>query len=177
LGFFPKEGGRVFSNPKTFVNLPSVFLDAKIILRCQNMFYNSGEVISDQFNHITLDSKSRKFWKKSAKTRRKSYKQVAQSVKIICTRYRNQVQCFQIISYDLLLCEQNCTNGWELDDHRFQSKLVIIPFYFQPLPPQGRSDEQHPAKYSFERFRTLLSLFCIFTRSSIDVSWVKIIGI
>ena len=106
-----------------------------------------------------------------------TYKQVAQSVKIICTRYRNQVQCFQIISYDLLLCEQNCTNGWELDDHRFQSKLVIIPFYFQPLPPQGTSDEQHPAKYSFERFRTLLSLFCIFTRSSIDVSWVKIIGI
>ena len=58
-----------------------------------------------------------------------TYKQVAQSVKIICTRYRNQVQCFQIISYDLLLCEQNCTNGWELDDHRFQSKLVIIPFF------------------------------------------------
>ena len=51
----------VFSIPKTFVNLPSVFLYAKIILRCQNMFYNSGEVISDQFNHITLDSKSGKF--------------------------------------------------------------------------------------------------------------------
>jgi len=98
-------------------------------------------------------------------------------VKIICTRYRNQVQCFQIISYDLLLCKQNCTNGWELDDHRFQSKLVIIPFYFQPLPPNGRSDEQHPAKYSFVRFRTLLSLYCIFTRSSIDVSRAKIIGI
>ena len=30
----------------------------------QNMFYNSGEVISDQFNHITLDSKSGKFRKK-----------------------------------------------------------------------------------------------------------------
>ena len=69
LGIFPKGGGRVFSNPKTFVNLPSVFLYAKIILRCQNMFYNSGEVISDQFHHITLDSKSGKFWKKSAKTR------------------------------------------------------------------------------------------------------------
>ena len=27
------------------------------------------EVISDQFHHITLDSKSGKFWKKSAKTR------------------------------------------------------------------------------------------------------------
>ena len=27
------------------------------------------EVISDQFNYITLDSKSGKFWKKSAKTR------------------------------------------------------------------------------------------------------------
>ena len=33
------------------------------------MFYNSGEVISDQFHHITLDSKSGKFRKKSAKTR------------------------------------------------------------------------------------------------------------
>ena len=54
LGIFPKGGGRVFSNPKTFVNLPSVFLYAKIILRCQNIFYNSGEVISDQFNHLIL---------------------------------------------------------------------------------------------------------------------------
>ena len=68
LGIFPKGGG-VFSNPKTFVNLPSVFFYAKIILRCQNMFYNSGEVIFDQFHHITLNSKSGKFWKKSAKTR------------------------------------------------------------------------------------------------------------
>ena len=61
LVIFPKEGGRVFSNPKTVVNLPSVFLYSKIILRCQNMFYNCGEVISDQFNHITLDSESGKF--------------------------------------------------------------------------------------------------------------------
>ena len=61
-GGLPNRGaGGVFSNPKTFVNLPSVFLYAKIILRCQNMFYNSGEVISDQFHHITLDSKSGKF--------------------------------------------------------------------------------------------------------------------
>ena len=51
--FFPKGGG-VFSNPKTFVNLPSYFWYAKIILRCQNIFYNSGEVISDQFNHLIL---------------------------------------------------------------------------------------------------------------------------
>jgi len=50
-------------------------------------------------------------------------------VKIICTRKRNQVKCLQIISNDLLLCKQNCTIGWELDDHRFQSKLVIIPFF------------------------------------------------
>jgi len=50
-------------------------------------------------------------------------------VKIICTRKRNQVTCLQIISNDLLLCKQNCTIGWELDDHRFQSKLVIIPFF------------------------------------------------
>jgi len=56
-------------------------------------------------------------------------KQVAHSVKMICTRYRNQVQRFRIISNDLLLCKQNRTNGWELNDHRFQSKLVIIPFY------------------------------------------------
>ena len=69
LGIFPKGGGGVFSNPKTFVNLPSYFWYAKIILRCQNMFYNSGEVISDQLNHITLDSKilkkiceNKKFW-------------------------------------------------------------------------------------------------------------------
>ena len=59
--FFPKGGGGGTPNPKTFGNLPSVFLYAKIILRCQNMFYNSGEVISDQFHHITLDSKSGKF--------------------------------------------------------------------------------------------------------------------
>ena len=43
--------------------MPKSFLGAK------NMFYNSGEVISDQFHHITLDSKSGKFRKKSAKTR------------------------------------------------------------------------------------------------------------
>ena len=31
--FFPTWGG-VFPNPKTFVNLPSIFLYAKVILRC-----------------------------------------------------------------------------------------------------------------------------------------------
>ena len=31
--FFPTWGG-VFPNPKTFVNLPSIFLYAKFILRC-----------------------------------------------------------------------------------------------------------------------------------------------
>ena len=54
FGNFSQRGGGVFSNPKTFVNLPSYFWYAKIILRCQNMFYNSGEVISDQFNHLIL---------------------------------------------------------------------------------------------------------------------------
>ena len=49
--------------------LGSYFWYAKIILRCQNMFYNSGEVTSDQFNHINLDSISWIFWKKSAKTK------------------------------------------------------------------------------------------------------------
>ena len=32
--FFPTWGGGVFPNPKTFVNLPSIFLYAKFILRC-----------------------------------------------------------------------------------------------------------------------------------------------
>jgi len=105
-----------------------------------------------------------------------TYKQVAQSVKIICTRYRNQVQCFQIISYDLLLCEQNCTNGWELDDHRFQSKLVIIPFYFQPLPPNGRSDGQHLAKYSFDRFRTLFHSFVYLTGPQLMFHGLRYLG-
>jgi len=69
--------------------------------------------------------------------------EVAQNVEIICTRKTNQVQCLQIISDDLSQCKQNCTIGWELDDHRFQSKLVIIPFYFRLLPSDGRSDGQH----------------------------------
>ena len=34
LGIFPNLGGGVFPNPKTFVNLPSIFLYAKFILRC-----------------------------------------------------------------------------------------------------------------------------------------------
>ena len=34
LGNFPNMGGGVFPNPKTFVNLPSIFLYAKFILRC-----------------------------------------------------------------------------------------------------------------------------------------------
>ena len=31
---FSQHGGGVFPNPKTFVNLPSIFLYAKFILRC-----------------------------------------------------------------------------------------------------------------------------------------------
>ena len=50
--FLRGAGGGTFSNPKTFVNLPSYFWYAKIILSCQNMFYKSGEVISDQFHHL-----------------------------------------------------------------------------------------------------------------------------
>ena len=34
LVIFPNMGGGVFPNPKTFVNLPSIFLYAKFILRC-----------------------------------------------------------------------------------------------------------------------------------------------
>ena len=34
LGIFPNMGGGVFPNPKTFVNLPSIFLYAEFILRC-----------------------------------------------------------------------------------------------------------------------------------------------
>ena len=35
-------------------NCKSYFWYAKIILRRQNMFYDSEEVISDQFNHLIL---------------------------------------------------------------------------------------------------------------------------
>ena len=42
LGIFPKGGGGVFSNPKTFVNLTSFFWYAKIILRCQS---TSGPIL------------------------------------------------------------------------------------------------------------------------------------
>ena len=34
FGNFSQHGGGVFPNPKTFVNLPSIFLYAKFILRC-----------------------------------------------------------------------------------------------------------------------------------------------
>ena len=34
FGKFSQHGGGVFPNPKTFVNLPSIFLYAKFILRC-----------------------------------------------------------------------------------------------------------------------------------------------
>ena len=34
FGNFSQQGGGVFPNPKTFVNLPSIFLYAKFILRC-----------------------------------------------------------------------------------------------------------------------------------------------
>ena len=40
-------------NPLVYVSL---FLHAKIILRCQNMFYKSGAVISDQFEHLNMFS-------------------------------------------------------------------------------------------------------------------------
>ena len=48
--FFPKGKGGSFQ----FLSLPRYFWYAKIILMCQNMFYNSGEVISDQFHHLIL---------------------------------------------------------------------------------------------------------------------------
>ena len=47
-------GGGVFPNPKTFVILPSNFWHAKVFLRCYNMFYKRGEVISDQFYHLKV---------------------------------------------------------------------------------------------------------------------------
>ena len=34
FGNFSQHGGGAFPNPKTFVNLPSIFLYAKFILRC-----------------------------------------------------------------------------------------------------------------------------------------------
>ena len=60
LGFSEFRGGS--SNSKTFLYLPSNLWCAKIILRCQKMFYNSGEVISDQFNRLNLIQNSENFW-------------------------------------------------------------------------------------------------------------------
>ena len=55
FGNFSQHGGGVFPNPKTFfVNLPSIFLYAKFILRCKNMFYKWGgsDILSiSTFNH------------------------------------------------------------------------------------------------------------------------------
>ena len=66
LGIFPKGGGSS-QFPKLLQINQNFCKLTKIILMCQKMFYNSGEVISDQFNHITLDSKSGKFWKNRRK--------------------------------------------------------------------------------------------------------------
>ena len=52
--FFHERGGGVVPIPKTFVNLPSNFWYAKLILRCLNIFYTQGELISDQFYHLKL---------------------------------------------------------------------------------------------------------------------------
>ena len=43
--------------PKLYVNVPSSFWWAKIILRCQNMCHKSGEVISDQLHFKVIE-----FW-------------------------------------------------------------------------------------------------------------------
>ena len=63
LGIFHKGGGGSSRFPKLLKINQVIFGMPKSIsdLMCQNMFYNSGEVISDQFNHIALDSKSGKF--------------------------------------------------------------------------------------------------------------------
>ena len=47
--FYPKGD---LLNSQNFCKFTKFFWCAKIILRCQNMFYNSGEVISDQLNHL-----------------------------------------------------------------------------------------------------------------------------
>ena len=54
VGIFPILGGGSDPNP-LFLSVCQFFLHAKIILRCQNMFYNRGEVISDQFGSLDID--------------------------------------------------------------------------------------------------------------------------
>ena len=53
LGIYPKGGGGSSQFPK-LLQINQVVLVCQIILSCQNMFYNSGEVISDQINHLIL---------------------------------------------------------------------------------------------------------------------------
>ena len=56
---------------------------------------------------------------------------------------------------------------WELDDHRFQSKLVIFLLFSAPAHRWQKLWGQHPTKYS--------KYFWIFKTSSIDVSWANTI--
>jgi len=62
-------------------------------------------------------------------------------VKIICTWKRNQVHTMftNHFRFQIVTLQTELYDWWELDDHRFQSKLVIIPF-FQVLPSDGRND-------------------------------------
>ena len=52
----PKLGGGRGGLTQThlFMSVYQAFLHAKTILRCQNMFYKDGEVISNQFDVFVL---------------------------------------------------------------------------------------------------------------------------
>jgi len=71
-------------------------------------------------------------------------------VKIICTWKRNQVHTMFTNHFRRLVTLQTeLYDWWELDDHRFQSKLVIIPFLFSaPARRWQKRWGQHPTKYS-----------------------------
>jgi len=48
----------------------------------------------------------------------------------------------------LVTMQTELYDWWELDDHRFQSKLIIIPFFSGPALGWQKQWGQHPTKYS-----------------------------
>merc|ERR1719490_437963 len=80
--------------------------------------------------------------------------------KIICTWKRNQVHTMFTNHFRRLVTLQTeLYDWWELDDHRFQSKLVI---FFRSCPRMAET----MGTTSFKIFQTL-------NTSSIDVSWAN----
>merc|ERR1719341_462885 len=76
-------------------------------------------------------------------------------VKIIYTWKRNQVHTMFTNHFrQLVTLQTELYDWWELDDHRFQSKLVIIP-YFQVLPSDDRNGEDNILQNIPDTFESL----------------------